>query len=283
MVCGKHHTLALTEDGKVWSWGFGGQTGNWFTDIFAGKMGALGSGKRLNRYAPGQVESISEKVKSLTSGDDFVTVVTESGKVLNWGAGAKGVFADGLNRDLVEPKENQNFNIMAQKAGLKIQKVISAGRKSVALFSDGNLYAWGENSLGALGIRDNLTHRVDDVALIPTPIANSFFQGEKIRDFDLGQDTLLVLTENNKVYFSGLDLTFKPQPFDVPTDKKIVGLNASADSMAVLTEEGKIFSLANYANHLKNKHSYQEIDTSIFEGKVTQIGGRYDIRYALVQ
>lgn len=59
----------------------------------------------------------------MTTGDNFATVVTENNKVFNWGNGSKGHFADGINKDLVEPRVNENFNIIAEKAGLTVKKI----------------------------------------------------------------------------------------------------------------------------------------------------------------
>ncbi len=33
VTLGENHTVALTDDGDVWTWGWGGRSTNWFVDL----------------------------------------------------------------------------------------------------------------------------------------------------------------------------------------------------------------------------------------------------------
>lgn len=55
-IClGEYHSMALTEDGNVWTWGYGGVKGmfNW---MYSQKVGALGHGDKEPVFTPKKVD-----------------------------------------------------------------------------------------------------------------------------------------------------------------------------------------------------------------------------------
>lgn len=50
--------MALTTDGDVWTWGFGGRQLNFFLSIFFSRVGPLGHGDFKSRFTPTPVESL---------------------------------------------------------------------------------------------------------------------------------------------------------------------------------------------------------------------------------
>ena len=52
---GEYHTMALTDDGNVWTWGYGGKAGmfNW---LYTQEVGALGHGDIKPTFVPKKVE-----------------------------------------------------------------------------------------------------------------------------------------------------------------------------------------------------------------------------------
>jgi len=85
-VCGEHHTIVVTENGELWSFGFGGSYDFAPLDWLHNRTGALGSGKTTHRFSPGKIEGVSKPV-SISSGDRFAIAVSENGDVYNWGCG----------------------------------------------------------------------------------------------------------------------------------------------------------------------------------------------------
>lgn len=56
--CGEYFTIALTEDGDVWTWGYGGKDVNMLLNLFYTPVGSLGRGDVKTRYTPVPVESL---------------------------------------------------------------------------------------------------------------------------------------------------------------------------------------------------------------------------------
>lgn len=100
--CGEHHTLVVTDNGEVWSFGFGGSHDFTPMDWLMPRTGALGSGSTLNRLTPGLVSGVS-KPKKMTSGDRFAFAVNDKGEVVSWGCGDDGALADGACEGVLTP------------------------------------------------------------------------------------------------------------------------------------------------------------------------------------
>ena len=76
IVCGFHHTVCLTEDGSVYTFG-------------QGKEGALGHGSWDQQGAPKRVESLPSIVK-VDSGADFTMCLDGEGRVFSFGKNSYG-------------------------------------------------------------------------------------------------------------------------------------------------------------------------------------------------
>ncbi|KRX03451.1 Regulator of chromosome condensation 1/beta-lactamase-inhibitor protein II [Pseudocohnilembus persalinus] len=281
-VLGEQLSVVVTDNGEVWTFGYGGTYDFKILDWINPRTGGLGSGQNTHRFEPGKVEI--EKPAQISVGDNFVITISQDGKVINWGNGADGALADGACEGILSPQVNENFELLREHEGLTIQKIQSASHFSVALMSDGNLYSWGKNNQGSLGIRQNLGHRTDDVATLPTKVANQYFKDHSIVDFSVGENSLVILTDNNEVYWSGLDLAFKPIRWEIPTDKKIKQVVASKDSFAALTEDGYLYSYNNFVQNARwiPGSEYSVSNNQIFGNEQIQsIGGKYGIKYAI--
>jgi len=61
-----------------------------------------------------------------------------------------------------------------------------------------------------LGTRNNLGIRSDLEVRIPVPIVNEYFKGENVVDYSVGENSSVILTDKNKVFWSGMGLAYKP-------------------------------------------------------------------------
>jgi alpha-tubulin suppressor-like RCC1 family protein len=130
---GEGHTVALKLDGSVWAWGYN-------------DYGELGDGSTAGRSTPAPVSGLTGVV-AISAGGHHTVALKGDGSVWAWGHNAEGELGDGTMT---------HKSIPVQVSGLTGVVAISAGGYSggshtVALKSDGSVWAWGVNSLGQLG------------------------------------------------------------------------------------------------------------------------------------
>ena len=117
VACGYYHTLALENDGSVWSWGADGNT-------------------------PAPVPGITEII-AVAAGFKHSMALQADGNVWAWGDNHFGQLGEGTTTDSSSP---------VPVSGLSGVIEIAAGYfHSIALKSDGSVWAWGSNTYGQLG------------------------------------------------------------------------------------------------------------------------------------
>jgi len=130
------HSLALTADAAVWSWGFGGR-------------GRLGHGDRQNQLLPKKVEAYAaQRVVAVSAGDAHSLALTADGAVWSWGSGGSDKLGHGDEQRQLLPKKIEAF------AGRRVVAVSAGSGHSVALTADGAVWSWGNGLFGTLGHGD---------------------------------------------------------------------------------------------------------------------------------
>ncbi len=191
----------LRSDGKVFTWG-------------NNQYGQLGNGKieNVNETEIQQVvgengEGYLEDIKQITAGLAFMGALTNDGKVLTWGYNNVGqlgnntkVTSSGTPVFVVDEFGNQIQNI----------KYISAGSSHMmAVTESGEVYAWGYNNNGQLGI--NVTGNkyfavkvqklvIAEDGTVTTDLENM----NNIKQVSGGTEFSVALTEEGNVYTWGL-------------------------------------------------------------------------------
>ena len=156
---GEYHTIALTEDGNVWTWGYGGKKG-FFNWMYAQEVGALGHGDLEPTFTPKKVQFFPEnglKVKSIAAGNYHCVVLCDDGNLYNWGVGLYGVLGNGSNSYALKPVVNDDFLFQrqeAQREGLDFgfRKISAADDYTAAVMKDGQFFVWGKNDFGQMGV-----------------------------------------------------------------------------------------------------------------------------------
>jgi RCC1 and BTB domain-containing protein len=86
-------------------------------------------------------------VTKIACGHHHTLCVDSSGNIFSWGMGNQGCIGDGMYVDVIEPKLiNEQFQ------GQKIQDCGCGSYHSMVILSNGDVYSWGVNSRGQLGI-----------------------------------------------------------------------------------------------------------------------------------
>ncbi len=129
VAAGSFHTVALTKDGSVWSWG-------------DNRWGELGDGGRSSHTAPEKIAGI-DHIVAIAAGGLHSLALDANGIVWTWGDNHFGQSADS-SRSVVETP--------MKVAGLPPIASITAGfYHSLAISRTGRVWAWGQNGRGQLG------------------------------------------------------------------------------------------------------------------------------------
>lgn len=136
VAAGVSHSMALTTDGTVWTWG-------------SNQFGQLGDSTNQDRTTPVQVKALSN-VTSIAAGAFHTLVVQSDGTVWGWGDNSSGQLGDDAPTILFTPTPTPVKAVKA--AGLTDVVTMAAGSwHSIALMKNGTLLAWGHNLWGQLG------------------------------------------------------------------------------------------------------------------------------------
>jgi uncharacterized protein (TIGR03437 family) len=133
---GQYHALAIKSDGTVWAWGYN----------LHGELGNGSDGSTSN--VPVQTSTLTGAV-AIAAGLEHSLAVKNDGTVWAWGSNVDGAFGNGT-------ADNAGSNVPVQVSGLAGAVEVAAGDHfSLALKSDGRLWAWGYNFDGELGDGSN--------------------------------------------------------------------------------------------------------------------------------
>ncbi|XP_078688080.1 putative E3 ubiquitin-protein ligase HERC1 isoform X3 [Branchiostoma floridae x Branchiostoma belcheri] len=161
--CGLNHTLAVSADGNtVWSFG-------------DGDYGKLGLGNSTAKSTPQRVDALCGiGVKKVCCGTQFSVALTKDGRV----------FTFGQERLIGQPESrSRNHNRPQQVPALEaffVEDVVVGAEHSLALTSTGEVWAWGSNGDGQLGIGDTNARR--EPCLVTT------LQGKSVRQISAGRN-----------------------------------------------------------------------------------------------
>jgi len=135
---GLQHTIARSSDGKVYCWG-------------QNKWGVLGNRRddwEINK--PELIEYLNDKlITDICCGANHSLVLTTDGNVYAWGHNGYGQIGNGKsswNECQSTPYHVKGFY------GQKVKAISCGGWHSMVLTDDGNVFSWGLNDNGQLGI-----------------------------------------------------------------------------------------------------------------------------------
>jgi len=170
-----HHSLAITADGSIWSWGLGGRLGH-------------GDGQR--QLLPKKIEAFTgQRVVDVSAGLHHSLALTADGAVWSWGTGYSGRLGHGDQQDQLLPKKVEAF------AGWRVVAVSAGDSHSLALTADGSVWSWGFGADGRLG------HGNQQNQLLPKKI--EAFAGQRAVGVSAGCGHSIALTADGAVFSWG--------------------------------------------------------------------------------
>ncbi len=156
---GTGHALALKSDGTLWAWGdntFGELGDGCYYDLTKSpKQLVCGSRTTLNSNVPEAIDSGST-YKAIAAGYLYSLGIKSDGTLWGWGSNAHGNLGTGESKNtyVVPTKIGDGFSV--DPHALSASKFSVLGNTTVyyhslALKSDGGIWAWGDNTFGQLG------------------------------------------------------------------------------------------------------------------------------------
>eukprot|EP00591_Stephanopyxis_turris_P011504 CAMPEP_0195529978 /NCGR_PEP_ID=MMETSP0794_2-20130614/32665_1 /TAXON_ID=515487 /ORGANISM="Stephanopyxis turris, Strain CCMP 815" /LENGTH=223 /DNA_ID=CAMNT_0040661369 /DNA_START=153 /DNA_END=821 /DNA_ORIENTATION=+ len=125
ITCGSGHTVVLTTEGEVYTWG-------------RGDDGRLGHGDNGWKYVPRIAQSLTgHVVTQVTCGSYHTAAVTNNGDLYTWGGGMYGKLGHGNESGHSIPKRVEGLS------GLPVSQIACGSRHTAVITTSGALYTWG--------------------------------------------------------------------------------------------------------------------------------------------
>ncbi|XP_048855280.1 LOW QUALITY PROTEIN: E3 ubiquitin-protein ligase HERC2 [Brienomyrus brachyistius] len=251
---GGRHAMALTVDGKVFSWG-------------EGDDGKLGHFSRMNCDKPRLIEALKTKrIRDIACGSSHSAAITSSGELYSWGLGEYGRLGHGDNTTQLRPK------LVKVLLGHRVVQVACGSRdaQTLALTDEGLVFSWGDGDFGKLGRGGS------EGCNIPQNIER--LNGQSVCQIECGAQFSLALTKSGVVWTWGKGDYFrlghgtdvhvrKPQMVEGLRGKKIIHVAVGALHCLAVTDTGQVYAWGD------NDHGQQGNGTTTVNRKPTLVQG----------
>lgn len=239
LAMGGLHSIVLTEQGQLFSWGYGG-------------FGALGHFRFTRELFPKLVEgSWKTKLRHCATGGAHTAAITESGEVYTWGRDrGEGRLGVGPNpgRDYESETGGLAVPTKVEALPVPVAAVFCGGFFTVALTKDGKVWNWGANSNYELG-RGNKVGGWEPKLL-------TSLEDVRIRQVSCGGYHTLALTDEGKVLswghgehgqlgHSSVESKKAPAVIEALADERVVYIACGGSTSAAVTDDGKLYMWGN--------------------------------------
>jgi alpha-tubulin suppressor-like RCC1 family protein len=179
---GSHHVIAITNENKVYIWGFN-------------NFGQLGDGTCDDCFIPHLLNELKdENLSDVCCGDRHSLALTSNGKVYAWGSNKFGQIGNECE------DEYQLKPIKIEKFEEKTIVAISCGYyHSLALTENGRVYSWGDNKFKQLGFGNIIASNVPKLIKIKDSNKSKVI----VKRIKCGSNYSLMLSSNGDIYASG--------------------------------------------------------------------------------
>jgi len=266
VACGDAHTVALTAEGLVFSWGGGG----------CGQLGHPDTAQMPKdedgcpyQPTPRLVEDLAAVVCYVACGKAHTVVVCAEGHLYSWGAGACGQLGHPDTSNFPFDEDGYPFHptprMVASLRGVRLVAAACGDVHTLALAEDGGLYCFGGGSFGQLGLGNvkNLPVDVDECPFMPAPKLIESLRPVHIVKIACGDSHSMAIANTGELYGWGAaacgqlgieDLSHLPRDADsspyepdpqlthLLKGKVVVAAACGEAHTLVLTDKGALYS-----------------------------------------
>lgn len=217
-----------------------------------------------NGPAPAYPRRISglPSVRSVSAGEEHLTLLAADRSVWTWGENSAGQLGDGTNKSRTVPAPVPGLvDVVSVKAG---------GLHTLVLKDDGTVVAWGENYYGQLGTGDTTSQSLPVLTVL-----------DNVRKIAAGYQRSVALKNDGTVWVWGYDHfawqieqdLFHTTPVPIGDLTDVIDIAAGYEHNVVVKSDGTVWVWgSNYANQLGNGSS-----TSAFQAMPVQVPGLANI------
>lgn len=179
VACGGHHSVAVTNDGELYSWGMGTE-------------GQLGHNARENQPLPRLcIGLLGHLITKVACGGSHSVAIAVDGTVFTWGRGKNGRLGHGNEETHIVP-----CALRTLPANLVVTEVACGWSFTVMKGSDGSVFTCGKGSNGQCGYREALMD-------LYTPTLVDALQGRQVADISCGYKHVMARCLNGDLFAWG--------------------------------------------------------------------------------
>lgn len=222
VVCDSYHTIVRTKGGKLYSFGNGKYERFAVLGSLFARTLCLGHEKSENLSKPKLIKKLKDKkILGLSTNKYSALAFDSDNKLWVWGRGEFGVNGMGDSKSIAAPEENLLISSILESLDYpKIKKVVSCSDYSSVLFSNGDVYSFGNNDFGIMGLEQNMGIDTTESVSIPQPMMRkAMILGDEpafIEDIELGDQISIMKCRNSQgkqgLFWAGRKMTFQPLP-----------------------------------------------------------------------
>lgn len=246
ITCGDMYALAIKNDGTLWAWGYN-------------LYGQLGDGSETGKTKPIQIGTEKNWFQIVGSGSKTIAL-KKDGSLWEWGI--IGIPYDTINYKSTIPVQVENDNDWLYAASSIIYPANNQGSHTVAIKTDGTLWAWGLNYLGQLGDGTIINRRY------PVPISSGINWSKvacgSLHTVAIKSDGTIWAWGSNSYGQLGIEDKSKPNKFSI--DSNWVQVSCGRGHFVALKDDGTLWATGN------NEFGQLGDGTRISRNQLQQIG-----------
>ena len=196
------------------------------------------------------------------------------------------MLGNGDNKDSLIPNKNKYIEIAIQEnPNKKIIKIDAADEYTGALTQGGDLFVWGKNNQGQLGIGSGIGIEMTESEKFPILVEKS--AETKFIDFCCGENVMMILDENHILHKTGRRIDYTPSIFEINKTVKPKFFFCGKSYFCMIDLSGRIYQwgkLFNQSKAEKTDSDMSQLKTDPFLGKeIITMGGKYKVCGAIVR
>lgn len=290
-IClGDFHSLALTTDGDLYSWGFEGDKG--ILGFFRRDPGALGHDTWKSCNLPKRINYFYDKgikIKDISCSVLHSVALSTEGRLYTFGKGAFGLLGSGSTRDQKLPEEVELLKLLYQENSLnEIVKIDCADEYTGALTKGGDLYVWGKNNSGQLGVGSGTGLDMIESESYPTQVVKSN-PNMNIVDFSCGENGMMIKSEDGIIYKTGWRIDYNMSEYKISRKIKTKLFFCGNSYYCIIDEDNKIYQWGNLfkdnkAELIEDMNKINSDNLNLFDKREIQsISGKFRVCGAIVK